>query len=446
MFETETSAPNSAPGSHCSSCGTLYGEGVSGWPRTCPACGTVAYRNPLPVAVALQPVYDTQGTALVVITRTVAPARGGVALPGGYVDDREDWRQAVVRELKEETGIDAASRDVRLVDAMSSPDGHLLLFGLLPERSAEGLPAVRRHARDRGMAPAAQGRGTRLPPSHPSRAGLVRGPLHLSRALHEPTDTDRAGRLAHAVLALPLHDHPTPPNARRTARSPVPPSRRPRPARPDHRRSAPRGRPHLQHRPAVLPAHRKHGPARANTGIRARGASTRTCAGPSYARSVTTSYQRPRGSCTARRSAPGSSTGATSRQSPSRKASSQSRNARSSGVDHHSGRTYGAPVRRARCASVTKYGSSRRRSTSATRACSSTSAPNPTAPRACGTTGRWAASCNHRRYSSGDGPPPAPPTSGPAYGTPHNPSPITSDNDARSPGHPVATFPDHAPP
>ncbi|MFD0313643.1 NUDIX domain-containing protein [Streptomyces flavalbus] len=140
MSETETSTINPAADSHCSSCGSPYGEGVSGWPRTCPACGTVAYRNPLPVAVALQPVYDTQGTALVVITRTIAPARGGTALPGGYIDDREDWRQAVVRELKEETGIDAASRDVRLVDAMSSSDGHLLLFGLLPERPAEGLP------------------------------------------------------------------------------------------------------------------------------------------------------------------------------------------------------------------------------------------------------------------------------------------------------------------
>ncbi|GGJ69116.1 DNA mismatch repair protein MutT [Streptomyces brasiliensis] len=86
-------------------------------------------------------MYDTKGTALVVITRTVTPARGGIALPGGYIDDREDWRQAVVRELKEETGIDAASRDVRLVDAMSSPDGHLLLFGLLPERPADALPA-----------------------------------------------------------------------------------------------------------------------------------------------------------------------------------------------------------------------------------------------------------------------------------------------------------------
>ncbi|MFE1443755.1 NUDIX domain-containing protein [Streptomyces sp. NPDC058739] len=140
MSENQHPAPNSAPGSHCSSCGAPYREGISGWPRTCPVCAAVAYRNPLPVAVALQPVYDTRGTALVVITRTVPPARGGIALPGGYIDDREDWRQALVRELWEETGIEAAGRDVRLVDAMSAPDGHLLLFGALPERPADGLP------------------------------------------------------------------------------------------------------------------------------------------------------------------------------------------------------------------------------------------------------------------------------------------------------------------
>lgn len=99
-----------APDSHCSSCGAPYGEANSGWPRTCAVCGGVAYRNPLPVAVALQPVYDDRGTALVVITRSIAPARGGVALPGGFIDHREDWRHAVARELKEETGIDVADR------------------------------------------------------------------------------------------------------------------------------------------------------------------------------------------------------------------------------------------------------------------------------------------------------------------------------------------------
>ncbi|MEV1024527.1 NUDIX domain-containing protein [Streptomyces sp. NPDC050264] len=131
---------NPVPDSHCSSCGAAYGIETTGWPRTCPACDSVAYRNPLPVAIALQPVYDADGTALVVITRTIAPARGEPALPGGFIDDREDWRQAVVRELKEETGIDAAGRDVRLVDALSAPDGHLLLFGALPERPAAQLP------------------------------------------------------------------------------------------------------------------------------------------------------------------------------------------------------------------------------------------------------------------------------------------------------------------
>ncbi|MFF1472282.1 NUDIX domain-containing protein, partial [Streptomyces mirabilis] len=99
-----------APDSHCSSCGAPYGEANSGWPRTCAVCGGVAYRNPLPVAVALQPVYDDRGTALVVITRSIAPARGGVALPGGFIDHREDWRHAVARELKEETGIDVGGR------------------------------------------------------------------------------------------------------------------------------------------------------------------------------------------------------------------------------------------------------------------------------------------------------------------------------------------------
>ncbi|MEU8764849.1 NUDIX domain-containing protein [Streptomyces sp. NPDC048659] len=130
---TDTSAH-----SHCSTCGTRY-PADAGWPRTCPACGTTAYRNPLPVAVALLPVTGPDGTGLVVITRAIEPAAGGVALPGGFVDHGEDWRAAVVRELREETGIEAAAEDVRLADALSSP-AHLLLFGLLPPRPATALP------------------------------------------------------------------------------------------------------------------------------------------------------------------------------------------------------------------------------------------------------------------------------------------------------------------
>ncbi|MFE2521184.1 NUDIX domain-containing protein [Streptomyces mirabilis] len=129
-----------APDSHCSSCGAPYGVGNSGWPRTCAVCGGVAYRNPLPVAVALQPVYDDRGTALVVITRTIAPARGGIALPGGFIDHREDWRHAVARELKEETGIDVGGRAGGRAHPQRSAPPPPQLFGLLPERPAAELP------------------------------------------------------------------------------------------------------------------------------------------------------------------------------------------------------------------------------------------------------------------------------------------------------------------
>ncbi|MEV7282040.1 NUDIX domain-containing protein [Streptomyces sp. NPDC093111] len=130
---------DSSAHSHCSGCGARYPAGVT-WPRTCAACGATAYRNPLPVAIALLPVTGPHGTGLVVITRTIEPQAGRVALPGGFVDFGEDWREAVVRELREETGIRAAATDVRLADALSSPDGHLLVLGLLPPRPAADLP------------------------------------------------------------------------------------------------------------------------------------------------------------------------------------------------------------------------------------------------------------------------------------------------------------------
>lgn len=128
--------------SHCGSCGAPYTALASpdAWPRTCAVCGDTAYRNPLPVAVALLPVTEGRTTGLVVITRTIEPALGGLALPGGFIDHAEDWKHAVVRELREETGIETRPDDVRLADALSSPEGHLILFGLLPERPATALP------------------------------------------------------------------------------------------------------------------------------------------------------------------------------------------------------------------------------------------------------------------------------------------------------------------
>ncbi|TQF06532.1 NUDIX domain-containing protein [Kitasatospora acidiphila] len=130
------------PGRHCHWCGTAYSADTHGWPRTCPGCGEISYRNPLPVTVALLPVNRPDGgQSLVVIRRTIEPGYGELALPGGYVDYGESWQQAAVRELREETGILADAAQVTLVDTASdSRGGFLCLFALLPAQDLAALP------------------------------------------------------------------------------------------------------------------------------------------------------------------------------------------------------------------------------------------------------------------------------------------------------------------
>jgi ADP-ribose pyrophosphatase YjhB (NUDIX family) len=129
--------------SFCSFCGTRYRELT--WPRQCAACGERTWQNPTPVAVALVPVVlpDGGGHGLVVVRRAIDPGRGELGLPGGFMEVGEVWREATVRELREETGIVAAAADVRLFDVHSGTDGGVLLvFGMLPERPFAALPPV----------------------------------------------------------------------------------------------------------------------------------------------------------------------------------------------------------------------------------------------------------------------------------------------------------------
>ncbi|GAA1656637.1 NUDIX domain-containing protein [Catellatospora bangladeshensis] len=130
---------------HCSYCGSAFSADQP-WPRTCAACAQISYVNPLPVAVAVLPV----GDALLGVRRIIPPGAGRVALPGGFIDLGESWQQAVVRELREETGIEADPADVTLYDTLSAPDGTLLVFGLLPPRSLADLPPSTPNAESAG--------------------------------------------------------------------------------------------------------------------------------------------------------------------------------------------------------------------------------------------------------------------------------------------------------
>ncbi|HVO31274.1 MAG TPA: NUDIX domain-containing protein [bacterium] len=124
-----------AANAHCGWCGAAFAANAP-WPRTCAACGKTSYRNPIPVAVVLLPV----DRGLLMIRRAIPPQVGKLALPGGYVNDGEDWRVAGARELFEETGIRIASDSLREFRVKSAPDGTLLVFGAAAPLARAALP------------------------------------------------------------------------------------------------------------------------------------------------------------------------------------------------------------------------------------------------------------------------------------------------------------------
>jgi 8-oxo-dGTP diphosphatase len=85
----------------CPRCGGgLRGDDAS---RGCDACGHVVYANPAPTASAL--VVDARGR-LLLARRAAEVEHGKWDLPGGFVEEGEDPRETVVRELREETGLE----------------------------------------------------------------------------------------------------------------------------------------------------------------------------------------------------------------------------------------------------------------------------------------------------------------------------------------------------
>ena len=90
----------------------------------------MTFSNPVPVAVALVPIKDK----LVGIRRGIEPRKGQIAFPGGYINSGETFKQALTRELYEETGIRVSedSWDIFHVgDSLQS--NRILIFGLCKE-------------------------------------------------------------------------------------------------------------------------------------------------------------------------------------------------------------------------------------------------------------------------------------------------------------------------
>jgi mutator protein MutT len=90
---------------HCPRCATpLELTDDHGIQRpVCSACGFIHYRNPAPAAGVLLP----DGEEILLVRRKFEPRVGTWCLPAGFMEYGETPEACAVRELQEETGIEA---------------------------------------------------------------------------------------------------------------------------------------------------------------------------------------------------------------------------------------------------------------------------------------------------------------------------------------------------
>ena len=71
--------------------------------KRCDDCGFVYYMNPSAATAAF--IINSRGE-LLVVRRAKEPAKGTLDLPGGFVDIGETAEEGIVREIREETGLE----------------------------------------------------------------------------------------------------------------------------------------------------------------------------------------------------------------------------------------------------------------------------------------------------------------------------------------------------
>jgi 8-oxo-dGTP diphosphatase len=88
----------------CPACGAALVERVVDRQprRVCPACGRVHWRNAKPCAGALV----IRNGKVLLVRRGVQPFRGYWDIPGGFCEAEEHPAETVLREVREETGLE----------------------------------------------------------------------------------------------------------------------------------------------------------------------------------------------------------------------------------------------------------------------------------------------------------------------------------------------------
>lgn len=103
----------------------------------CRNCGWIHYKNPLPIAAT---VAINKEDKILIARRNLEPGMNKWALPGGFVESGEAPEETALRELKEETGIDA--KIIRLIGVYFQKVreyGNLLVIGYLVRTIHENI-------------------------------------------------------------------------------------------------------------------------------------------------------------------------------------------------------------------------------------------------------------------------------------------------------------------
>ena len=94
--------------SYCPKCGSKHFNVSTEKSKKCKNCGFEYYMNPSAATAAF--IVNGRGE-LLVERRGKEPAKGTLDLPGGFSDPGEPAEEGVMREVKEETGLEVARAD-----------------------------------------------------------------------------------------------------------------------------------------------------------------------------------------------------------------------------------------------------------------------------------------------------------------------------------------------
>ena len=126
---------------YCGACGKQLKEAFDGERDMpyCSECQRFYYRNPVPATCCF--VRHTDG-ALLFARRAVEPCRGQWGLPGGFMELGETSEEAALRELAEETSLQA--KDVQLLGISTQQNtlqGAVMVIGYVIDEW-EGSPTA----------------------------------------------------------------------------------------------------------------------------------------------------------------------------------------------------------------------------------------------------------------------------------------------------------------